>query len=103
MNKEGNLRPRKIFDEQFKAKVAMEAIRGEKTIAELAAQYGVHANQILNWKKHLLDNVADLFARKKDPKLGELEDLVETLYKKIGRQDIELEFLKKKYAQLMSK
>ena len=95
MNKEGKLRPRKIFDEQFKAKVAMEAIRGEKTIAELAAQYGVHANQILNWKKHLLDNVAGLFERKKDPKLGELEDLVEELYKKIGKQNIELEFLKK--------
>jgi transposase len=103
MKKEGKLRPRQVYDEQFKAKVALEAIKGEKTIAEIASQYKVHPNQILGWKKHLLENVSGIFSRKKDPKFGEMEELVEDLYKKIGKQDIELEFLKKKYAQMLSK
>lgn len=97
------MRPRQVYDEQFKAKVALEAIKGEKTIAEIASQYKVHPNQIMGWKKHLLEKAAGLFSRKKDPQIGELEDLVEALYKKIGRQDVELEFLKKKYAQLVLK
>lgn len=97
------MRPRKVYDDQFKAKVALEAIKGEKTIAEIASQYKVHPNQILGWKKHLLENVTGLFMRRKDPRLGELEELVEELYKKIGKQNIELEFLKKKYEQLMSR
>ena len=103
MKEEDQLRPRQVYDEQFKAKVAVEAIKGEKTIAEIASQYKVHPNQILGWKKHLLESAAGLFSRKKDPQLGELENLVEDLYKKIGKQDIELEFLKKKYAQMLSK
>jgi len=103
MNKEDQLRPRQVYDEQFKAKVALEAIKGEKTIAEIASQYKVHPNQILGWKKHLLESVAGLFSRKKRPTNRELENLVEDLYKKIGKQDIELEFLKKKYAQMLSK
>jgi transposase len=89
------LRPRQVYDEQFKAKVALEVIKGEKTIAELASQYKVHPNQILGWKKHLLENVSELFSRKKDPQIGEMEKEMEELYKKIGKQDIELEFLKK--------
>ncbi len=97
------MRPRQVYDDQFKAKVALEAIKGEKTIAGIASQYKVHPNQILGWKKHLLGNVSGIFSRKKDPKIGEMEELVEDLYKKIGKQDIELEFLKKKYAQMMSK
>jgi transposase len=91
MKKEDKLRPRQIYDEQFKAKVALEAIKGEKTIAELASQYKVHSNQILGWKKRLLENVSGIFSRKQDPKIGEMEELVEDLYKKIGKQDIELD------------
>jgi len=97
------MKKRKMYDDQFKAKVALEAVKGEKTIAEIAGLYEVHANQILCWKKHLLENVSGLFSRKKDPKLGEMENEMDELYKKIGKQDIELEFLKKKYAQMLSK
>jgi transposase len=103
MKEEEPLRPRQVYDEQFKAKVALEAIRGEKTIAELASQYQVHANQILGWKKHLLENVSGLFSRKRDPQIGQMKEEMDELYKKIGKQDIELEFLKKKYAQMLSK
>ena len=59
-------------------------------------------NQIVQWKKQLLENVSSLFSRKKDPEIQELKDLVEVLYKKIGQQDIELEFLKKKYKKLQN-
>lgn len=97
------MRPRHVYDEQFKAKVALEAIKGEKTIAEIASQYQVHPNQIMGWKKHLLENVSGLFSRKRDPEITQMKEEMEELYKKIGRQDVELEFLKKKYAQLMSK
>ena len=97
------MRPRQVYDEQFKAKVALEAIKGEKTIAEIASQYKVHPSQILGWKKYLLENVSGIFSRKKDPQIGEMVQEMEELYKKIGKQDIELEFLKKKYAQMLSK
>jgi transposase-like protein len=74
--------------------VALEAIKGEKTISEIAGQYEVHPNQIIQWKKRLLENVTGVFSKKKDPQIEEQEELIEELYKKIGQQNIELEFLK---------
>jgi hypothetical protein len=56
----------------------------------------------MTWKKKLLDNVAEIFSRKKDPQLEEKDELIERLYKKIGEQEIDLEFLKKKYRQIQS-
>ena len=93
------MRKRKTYDDNFKARVALEAIRGEKTISELASFYEVHPNQIRQWKQHFLENAGSIFSRKKDPKLKEQEHLIEALYKKLGQKDIELEFLKKKYKQ----
>ena len=96
------MKKRKVYDDNYKARVALEAIKGEKTISEIASQYEVHPNQITKWKKQLLENVSSLFSRKKDPEIEELKNLNEELYKKIGKQNIELEFLKKKYKQLQS-
>lgn len=94
------MKKRKAYDDNFRARVALEAIKGEKTVSEIASQYEVHPNQITKWKKHLLENVSGLFSRRKDPEIEELRSLNEELYKKIGQQNIELEFLKKKYKQL---
>ena len=96
------MRKRKVYDDHFKARVALEAIKGERTIAEIASQYEVHPNQIVKWKKQLLENVSSLFSKRKDPEIEELRKLTEELYKKIGQQNIELEFLKKKYKQIQN-
>ena len=96
------MRKRKRYDDNFKARVALEAIKGERTLSEIASQYEVHPNQITQWKKQLLENVSSLFSKKKDPEIEELKRLTEELYKKIGQQNIELEFLKKKYKQIQN-
>ncbi len=89
------MKKRKTYDDQFKARVALEAIKGERTISEIAAQFEVHPNQIMKWKKQLLENVGGVFSRKQEPEVDEMKELIDKLYKKIGEQDIELEFLKK--------
>ncbi|MCK5269111.1 MAG: transposase [Spirochaetes bacterium] len=93
---------RKSFTKEFKAKLALEAIRGEKAIAELANEYEVHPNQIGLWKKQLLDGAADLFERpnKKSNEQKGAEQKEDKLYKNIGELKVENDFLKKKYKQL---
>jgi transposase-like protein len=91
---------KRTFDDSLKAKVAIEAIKGDKTISELAGIYEVHPTQIRQWKQHFLENASSIFSRKKDPRIKEQDGLIDELYKKLGKKDIELEFLKKKYKQM---
>ena len=90
-------RTRKSFSKEFKAKVALEAIRGISTTAEIALRYKVHANQISKWKKQALENMAALFAdgRSKTIK-GDDNELKDRLYQQIGQLQFELDWLKKK-------
>jgi transposase-like protein len=90
---------RRQYSADYKFKVALEAAKSTKTLAELASATGVHPNQISQWKGHLLDTGAGLFRRNGDPARHEIEKHEATLYEQIGRLKMELEWLEKKIAQ----
>jgi transposase-like protein len=89
------MKKRKVYPKELRARVALEAIKENKTIAELSSEYEVHSNMISKWKKHLQDNIADIFIRKneKDP---DAQQQIDNLYKEIGRIQVENGWLKKK-------
>jgi len=79
-----------------KAKVALEAVKGSKTVNEIAQEYSVHPTQVGLWKKALLENASQLFDVKRGPKVIDPQSNPERLYAKIGQLNMELEWLKKK-------
>jgi len=87
---------RRRFTAALKAKVAVEAIKGSRTVNELASVYGVHPAQIVQWKKRAMESLPELFAdgRRKPGRDGEV--LAAELYQQIGQLKVELDFLKKK-------
>jgi len=87
---------RKSFTKEFRAKVALAAIKGDKTIAELASAFDVHPTQITTWKKIALQNMDSIFERKKSKKNKKQEKLIDELYKKIGSIQMENDWFKKK-------
>ena len=91
---------RRVHSDEFKAKVALEAIRGVKTASELAADFQVHPVQISQWKKRLLDNAANVFSSGPPRAEKDNEKLVAGLYEEIGRLKMELDWTKKKAARL---
>jgi transposase-like protein len=88
---------RKKHNAAFKAKVALAAIRGDRTVAELAGQLGVHPNQIYNWKKQLLDGAASVFEGGGTAAEGMASEAqVDLLYRQIGQLKVENDFLARK-------
>ncbi len=95
-------RKRQTFSKEFKAKVALEALREESTIQEIAVKHGVHPNQISQWKAQAIAGMADIFERpnKKSEEVRRQEEKESEYLKTIGEQKVELDYLKKKYRQI---
>ena len=87
---------RKQFTNEFKAKVAMAALKGDKTMAELASEFGVHPTQVSAWRNELKDRAADVFNGTGGKTARQYKDEIEELYKDIGRIQVENNWLKKK-------
>jgi transposase-like protein len=87
---------RRKFSGSFKAKVALAAVNGDRTLAELASESGVHANQITKWKRQLLDGLPGIFSDGHQEDLRQQQALTDRLYQQIGQLKVELDWLKKK-------
>ncbi len=90
---------RRRHSPEFKAKVALEAIKSQKTVNEIASEHGIHPNQVSTWKQELLQGLETLFRQPHSKELREHEALQSELYEQIGRLKMELEWLKKKAAR----
>lgn len=90
---------RKHYSVEFKAKVALEAIRGEQTIHELAARYELHHNMITNWKRQAIDNMAAAFSGASERSGKADEAQIKELHAKIGQLTVERDFLAKAFGK----
>ena len=91
---------RKQHSSKFKARVAAEAIRGERTLSQLGSQFKVHPIQIAKWRKSALEQLPELFVDGRKSKSGNGEAGSAALYEEIGRLKVELDWLKKKVGML---
>ena len=87
---------RKNHSKEFKAKVALEAVKGVHTLSELATRYKVHPTQIAQWKRQLVQNAGQVFERGGSGGVADAEGLTAPLYQDIGRLKMEVDFLQKK-------
>ncbi len=91
---------KKVFTPAFKARVALEAAKGVETIGQLASRFSIHPIQVGVWKKKLLENIDRIFSDKEKRDKEKDREFVDELYKQIGKQKIEIEWLKKKVGLL---
>ena len=87
----------KKFEPTLKARVALEALRGEKTLAQISSEYGVHATQVSQWKQELVHRSAEIFAKPDNAMAKQHEERADTLHKAIGELTMENNWLKKNY------
>ena len=83
---------RKQFSSELKTRVALEAIKGYKTVNEIASEYGVHPTQIANWKRQALDGLPDVFSTNKSDQKKSEEDLIASLYQEIGQLKMQVDW-----------
>ena len=96
--------PKRVHSASFKAKVALEAFRGEKTLSELAVQYGVHPVQISRWKKEFLDRAPEIFSDGSvKSREAELQREFDEAHRQLGQAKVELDWAKKKAEELSSR
>jgi putative transposase len=88
---------RKNHSKEFKAKVALEAVKGVQSLSELASRYKIHPTQIAQWKKHLVEGAPRMFERGGSGRALDAEALTAPLYQEIGRLKMEVDFLQKKH------
>jgi transposase len=93
---------RKQYEAAFKAKVALEAVKGEKTIAQIASAYKVHPNQIRQWRLRLLAVLPEVFSNRRPKQEKDRDELEAELFRQIGQLKVEVEWLKKKSQSLLS-
>ena len=96
---------KKRYDSKFKSKVAVEAIKGERSIAEIASEFGVHPNLVGQWKKKALENLPQAFLSKTERNKKDVQGIYpeDELLKQIGQLKVENEFMRKKYEQWLEK
>lgn len=92
---------RRSHDSTFKAKVALESIKGEKTLTQVSSEFKVHPNQISQWRKQVLKSLPELFSDRHNKGDKEQEDLIAELYRQIGQLKVEVDWLKKKSQMLL--
>jgi transposase len=90
---------RRKYSAELKAKVALEALRGEQTVAELSARYNVHANLITNWKKQAREGLVDVFNGGGQRRDAQHEAEIKELHAKIGELTVEKDFLSKAFGR----
>ena len=94
---------RRGYDGAFKARVALEVFKEERTLAQIASEFGVHPNQIRQWRQRLLDGLPQLFSDRRKKLEKDSEDLQAELYRQIGQLKVEVDWLKKKSQTLLLK
>lgn len=95
----GKRRMRKRYEAAFKARVALAALKDDRTLSELASEFGVHGNLVSQWKRRLLSNVTHVFEERPDEAQQDHQAVIEELHRQIGQLHVELDWLKKKAAQ----
>jgi len=93
-------RKRRSFSAEFKARVVRAALREDKTLSELAAQFDIHPNQIAEWKRQALEALPDIFSKRRADEDKESEVRETRLYEQVGKLQVELDWLKKKAKEL---
>lgn len=91
---------RKTFPSKFKAKVAIDALKGHRTVNQIAAEFEVHPSQVNTWKKQLLEGSGDIFGKGRQKQAENFEEERDKLFSQIGRLKVEVDWLKKKTGHL---
>jgi transposase-like protein len=86
---------RKSYSKEFKARVALDALKSQKTVSEIASEHKIHPNQVAQWKKKALEGMTESFSRGKSNEVEELEGERDRLYQKVGQLQVEVDWLKK--------